>query len=223
MLREASPASRSPLVRFVEEHRFPSSLVISHIRRATRGGPALRNTHPFQRELGGRVHVFAHNGELPGLEEQPWLRIGSRRPVGETGSELAFCALLARLEALWLEGAPSLSTRVEIITQFAAELRELGPANFLYSDGEHLFAHSHRRRQSDDGPATPPGLHMIQRTCPCERHHGARGVEIGDCGEPQRVLLIASVPLTDEAWEPLAEGTVLATQAGEVVARSAGA
>jgi glutamine phosphoribosylpyrophosphate amidotransferase len=38
--------------------------VIAHIRKATQGGVALENTHPFQRELWGRYWVFAHNGDL---------------------------------------------------------------------------------------------------------------------------------------------------------------
>ena len=37
---------------------------------------------------------------------------------------------------------------------------------------------------------------------------------------PQTVMLIASVPLTDEAWRPLAEGELVAIRAGEVVATS---
>ena len=33
-------------------------------------------------------------------------------------------------------------------------------------------------------------------------------------------MLVASVPLTDEAWRPLAEGELVAIRAGEVVATS---
>jgi glutamine amidotransferase len=34
----------------------------------------------------------------------------------------------------------------------------------------------------------------------------------------QDITLFASVPLTDEAWEPLAEGEVIAVREGRIVA-----
>ncbi len=51
-------------------YRVASEIVIAHIRRASFGPVELRNTHPFRREFGGRVHTFAHNGDLPGLEQR---------------------------------------------------------------------------------------------------------------------------------------------------------
>ena len=44
-----------------------TDLAISHIRHAARGSLSLANTQPFTRELAGRSHVFAHNGDLPGV------------------------------------------------------------------------------------------------------------------------------------------------------------
>jgi predicted glutamine amidotransferase len=38
--------------------------------------------------------------------------------------------------------------------------------------------------------------------------------------EIQRVVLVASVPLTDESWEAMGEGEVLAVKGGQVVARA---
>ena len=34
-----------------------------------------------------------------------------------------------------------------VVAEFAAELARLGTANFLYSDGDTLFAHAHQRRR----------------------------------------------------------------------------
>ena len=76
-------------------------LALSHIRRATRGPVSLANTQPFARELGGRTHVFAHNGDLPGIEKISALPLERDHPVGQTDSEYAFCALLAHMESLW--------------------------------------------------------------------------------------------------------------------------
>jgi glutamine amidotransferase len=127
----------------------------------------LENTRPFTRELGGRLHVFAHSGHLD-IDQLAKMPLGRYRPIGETDSERAFCALLARLEPLWFhEGLrdgnpPTLNERREVLESFASDLRLMGIGNFLYSDGELLIAHSHERRQSD-GKISPPGLHFLCR------------------------------------------------------------
>ena len=65
LLREPAPAAESPMVQFLDRHAPRSELIISHVRRATYGDRKLANTQPFQRVLGGRTHVFAHNGFVP--------------------------------------------------------------------------------------------------------------------------------------------------------------
>jgi glutamine amidotransferase len=224
VLRESRPASESGLVRFMEANGPPSKLVLSHIRLATQGEPALRNTQPFQRELGGRTHVFAHNGNLPAIRER--CRLGTSRftPIGETDSEFAFCCLLERLDALWTAangGLPAIDARLEVVIDFAQWLRPIGPFNFIYTDGDTLFVHSHRRAQSD-GEIRPPGLHLLVR----ERDE--RAIDLSQSGimmSPlaQELTLVASVPLTDEPWQPIAEGEVMAVREGQVHARQAAA
>ncbi|NNG04838.1 MAG: class II glutamine amidotransferase [Inquilinus sp.] len=215
-LREPFPAASSPLVRFIERHPPCSGLVVSHIRRATVGGRLLKNTQPFCRDLGGRIHVFAHNGHLAGLERTPASEFGCHRPVGDTDSEAAFGVLLRRLEGLWAAGRPPLQARLDVVAAFAAELRPHGPANFLYGDGEILFAHGHRRHQAD-GRIAPPGLHLLCRECAGEQTPLA-GEGIAIASPRQQVALVASVPLTDEAWRPLAPGELIALSAGRVAA-----
>jgi predicted glutamine amidotransferase len=51
-------------------YRVASEIVLAHIRRASFGPVELHNTHPFRRLFHGWVHCFAHNGDLPGLEQQ---------------------------------------------------------------------------------------------------------------------------------------------------------
>lgn len=219
LYREPSAASDSALVRLLQQSGPDTQLAMSHIRHATHGALTLANTQPFVRELGGRTHVFAHNGHLPGVMQDGRFTPRGFRPVGETDSEHAFCALMTRLLPLWQSGAdaPTLEARLALVTAFAAELRELGPANFLYADGDVLFAHSHRRIQST-GRIEPPGLFMLTRQCRDEREQvRQQGVSIG-CGF-QEVVLLASVPLSDEPWRALAEGEVVAVSAGKVVAR----
>jgi predicted glutamine amidotransferase len=217
LIKEAFPAAGSACVRFVQEHPFHSPLVISHIRKATRGEVATRNCQPFIRELGGLWHSFAHNGDLAGLNDDRRMHAGTFRPVGETDSELAFCVLLERLQPLWrADVRPGIEARLDVVTRFAAELRELGPANFLYSDGDALFAHAHRRHQSD-GTIRAPGLWSLSRRCEAGGAMSTDGLSIVARGAEQDVLLVASVPLTSEAWMPLAEGAVLAAQLGHLV------
>jgi len=222
LLREPRPAAESGLVHFMERNGPPSNLVLSHIRQATQGETALRNTQPFQRELGGRAHVFAHNGNLPGIREQCSLETSRYTPVGETDSEIAFCCLLKRLETVWanMNGKlPSVESRFEIVTGFAEWLRSLGPFNFIYTDGDTLFVHSHRRNHGD-GEVRPPGLHLLVRSC------NEQAIDLSQSGVmmapiAQELTLVASVPLTDEPWEPIDEGDVIALKGGLVRARSA--
>jgi predicted glutamine amidotransferase len=166
LFREPLAASDSPLVGFLRSRGPDTSLALSHIRHATRGARSLANTQPFVRELGGRTHVFAHNGDLPGIERTLNLAFDHRRPVGTTDSEHAFCALLERLHGLWHAAVmpPPLAQRWSVVAQFAADLSKLGPANFLYSDGEVLFAHGHRRIQAD-GRIAAPGLWLWSCQC----------------------------------------------------------
>lgn len=219
LYREAAPASDSALARLLASAGPPTTLALSHIRHATRGAVTLANTQPFVRELGGRSHVFAHNGDLPGLCADPRYAPGRFQPVGETDSEHAFCALLSRLVPLWGgQGVPSVKERLDVVSSFASELRAFGPANFLYADGEVLFAHGHKRIQTD-GRIAPPGLYWLE-------HRGAHegeplltdGVCVG-CGY-QQALLLASVPLSAGPWQALAEGETVAVRGGEVLART---
>ena len=218
LFREPLAAGDSALVRHVETQGPGTTLAISHIRRATRGAVTLSNTQPFARELAGRMHVFAHNGDLPGIELTGNLAFDRYRPVGTTDSEHAFCALLERVHSLWDSTSlvPSLDERLSVVSQFASDLRKLGPANFLYADGDTLFAHGHRRIQAA-GDIAPPGLFLLSRRCAdADEPIHASGVSVAPGF--QEVLLIASVPLTDEKWRPFAEGEVVAVSAGRVLA-----
>lgn len=222
LFREPGAAGDSALVRYLESQGPATGLAISHIRHATQGAVRLSNTQPFVRQLGGRAHVFAHNGDLTGVAAIDGAGAGHWQPVGDTDSERAFCALLARVEPLWTRarGVPSLQARLSLVADFAAGLRQLGPANFLYADGDALFAHGHRRIQPAVGRIEPPGLWTLQRHCTGgdEPPQCQGGVSIMDGDGGRTVQCVASVPLTDEAWRPLAEGELLAVRGGELLA-----
>ena len=219
LYKEPEPAGDSPWLDFIQERRLPTRLLISHIRHATRGGLSLANTQPFAQVLGGRTHLFAHNGSLEGIDDRFAASKQRFRPLGDTDSEMAFCLLLERLSSLWDSGVvPPPAARIAVVAGFAADLRPLGPANFLYSDGELAFGHGHRRTQAD-GTIAPPGLWCLQRACAVDSEALApAGVTIEPGVGPQEITLLASVPMTGERWRPLAEGEIVVVAEGQVVA-----
>lgn len=224
LMREPGRASDSPGVAFAEQQHVQSDLVVAHLRLATTGGIALRNTQPFVRELGGRMHAFAHNGQVDPVFTDPALPLGHFRPIGDTDSERAFCALLHRLTPLWdgADGIPPLEGRLEIFATVAGHLAGHGPANLLYADGDTLFVASDQRRSWPWEPIRPPGLHVLTRRCHADDEAvPMAGLHIADPDCPQQVTLVASVPLTEEDWRPLPRGAVLALQHGRVVAERA--
>lgn len=211
LYKEPEPAGASAWLAYVLARSVDSRAEISHVRHASRGALTHANTQPFVRELAGRTHVFAHNGDLGDPSRAPLAGDGRFQPVGETDSEAAFCRLLERVAPLWGDGAgapPALEARLEAVSQFAARMRSLGEANFLYADGDVIFGHSHRRVGSGAGGA--PGLWRLERGAPVAADRMARsGVRIGPHGSGQSLAILASVPLTDEPWTPLAEGEIV--------------
>ncbi|MDX2411337.1 MAG: class II glutamine amidotransferase, partial [Woeseiaceae bacterium] len=131
-------------------------------------------------------------------------------------SEWAFCALLERLCSIWMAESriPDLTDRYRQVAAFARQIRELGPANFIYCDGDTMFVHADRRRQAD-GEFREPGLCLCQQTCPggAEKISGG-GVDIGS--PKQQIVMAASVPLTDNDWVPMHAGSLVALKDGEI-------
>ena len=223
VVKEAKPADDSPWVRFIAEQEIESKYVIAHVRYATRGGDTLENTHPFRRIILNQVHVFAHNGTLKGIEDFVGAQSLSYQPVGETDSELAFCLLLDRVRTMWQrdEAPPSLKARMEVFLKFSGEMAKLGSANFLYFDGDCLFAHAHKRIYEQGGQYTEaraPGLQIKNcRLCAAQPEYECQGLKIDF--RDQQTILVASVPLDDFGWEPLPGGTAIAIQRGKEMLR----
>jgi predicted glutamine amidotransferase len=100
-----------------------------HVRRATMGGLAEENTHPFC--LGS--YSFGHNGTV--LEYPCLLEDGVRRPAGQTDSEHLFNFLMRDFDP----GDP-----IECLRRTMSSVVERSPfsgLNFLFSGGERLYAY----------------------------------------------------------------------------------
>lgn len=165
------------------------------------------------------MHVFAHNGHAPDIKSLKEYQADWFQPIGDTDSETGFCALLERIKPLWngRDTIPDLTARLEVVAEFAKGLGRFGPANFLYCDGEVLFAHGHKRKQAN-GEYSPPGLYWLHRQC-ARKDLLAETSGVSVTSSKQDVILVASVPLTAEAWEPLGEGEVVAISKGKIAAR----
>jgi glutamine amidotransferase len=187
VFKEPVPAAESRCLAFIAEYDLRSTMVIGHIRKANpeRIGRASANTHPFEREWNGRSWVFAHNGMLPGLRENPDFPVRRFRPLGETDSEYAFCVLLDAIAASHVEATkgPCAQAIVKTLGPLVNRMAELGEFNFVLGNGESLIAHAHTR------------LYALRRSC---RKDGCR----------QMVVLLATSPLTEESWVQLASGSI---------------
>lgn len=190
VFREPAPACVSPLASFVRDHPIKTLLAIAHVRRRTRGKVSLANTHPFTRELWGRSFAFAHNGTV---KRAASLRLGRFRPMGQTDSEHAFCALMTALAHDFRDAPRSRDELARAIAEHAGRIGQHGTFNLLLGDGDRLYARCSTR------------LHYLIRQAPFRKATLADedvSVDFSKHTTPKdRVAVIATSPLTrDEAW-----------------------
>jgi glutamine amidotransferase len=207
VFREPAPAWASPLARFVREHPIKTLLAIAHVRRKTRGKVSLANTHPFVRELWGRNFVFAHNGTIKRVSELP---LGGFRPMGQTDSEHAFCALLSALQHDFPAPPKSRSELAAAIAAHAGRIGKHGSLNMLLGDGHQLYARCATK------------LHYLIRQAPFRKATLADEdvcVDFAALTTPRdRVAVIATSPLTrDETWISGEPNTLWVFRRGKLV------
>src|SRR5262249_20849693 len=151
------------------------------------------------RELWGRDFAFAHNGTVRDVRRHA---LGRFRPIGETDSERAFCALLHRLEADFGDVYPRSSRALgNAIAPHAPRIGRGGTFNFLLGDGSQLFARCATR------------LCFIVRKAPFRAATLADddlSVDFSKVTTPNdRVVVVATAPLTrDEQWTHGEPGTL---------------
>lgn len=192
--------------------RLYANTVLAHVRRATVSEPALANTHPFT--YG--PWVFAHNGTLrvfdqlaPELErETPFDYLQIRR--GSTDSELMFCWLLGRMAADGVVPTARCADPARLVNTVRVATSELArrsaasgatrPAelNFLLTDGATMIASRWRN-----------SLYWLRR-------EGVHDCEIcgiphlrHDDSVPYHAVVVASEPLTNEAWQEVPDGGIV--------------
>ena len=205
---DPEPCAMSDMARFIGSHPIKSRTVIAHIRQANRGRVALANTHPFSRELWGRVWTFAHNGQLRGVKTLPldFYAPGRRRRTASTPS--AGCSTSCARVTNRCRAPKQLDREVAALSM---RLARLGVFNMLMTDGRSLYAFCGKKlacltRRAPFGEAT---LIDEDRKVNFAEETGPK-----DC-----VTVVATGPLTsDEVWTTIKPGTLLALRDGLVAA-----
>ncbi|HET6599563.1 MAG TPA: class II glutamine amidotransferase [Burkholderiaceae bacterium] len=203
LMVDAQSARTSPVAEMVRRFPIKSENIVAHIRKATQGGVALENTHPFVRELWGRYWVFAHNGDLKGF--LPPLH-GAFRPVGETDSERAFCWLMQEL-AKAHAGVPTIAELTATLQELVPRVAARGTFNFMLGNGQALWAHCSTK------------LYHLVRQHPFARaslQDDDVTVDFAELTSPRdRVAVLVTEPLTrDEAWSAFAPGELRVFEGG---------
>lgn len=218
--REAAPAYSSEAYRR-EATDLEGTTILAHLRRATNGRPAERNTHPFRH----RSALLAHNGHLPAFERaRPWIleqiAPSLRREIqGETGSEHLFYWLLSRLrDRTGGRSSPPPALLRDVLRDTITDL----VAWYATSAPEH--------RYPPDGPPDDreAGVALNVLWAVGDRLAGSRAGRslwyreregahrCGICGDlhPKpapdgyRAVAVASERITDEAWTEVPEPAV---------------
>jgi glutamine amidotransferase len=193
--------------------RVFASTVVAHVRKATVGSPSLANTHPFTHQCW----TFSHNGTVTAFERVRQVLLSETLPAlrecirGTTDSELLFAWLLSRMEEEGLspeERCPDLPSLVSLVARsirrVAALSEEAGayrPAklNVVLTDGQVAL-----------GTRWNNSLYWLLR-------EGIHDCEI--CGIPHvrhseglayRAMIVASEPVSHEAWQEVPERTIVA-------------
>jgi len=166
-------------------------IIVVHVRQKTQGDIKLENTHPFE----SAPWVFTHNGTVKNTN---YLRANiseyrRSRILGDTDSECLFAFLLTRIDTvLATNGAehPDTEAALRAATRELAQVRELGTASFLLSNGRALYAHR-----------LGAPLFLLQR--------GEASEFV--CTECARnpCIAVTTEPLTDEDWLPLRDGDLV--------------
>ncbi|MFW9876103.1 MAG: class II glutamine amidotransferase, partial [Candidatus Thorarchaeota archaeon] len=142
--KEPKKASESVLARRLESsNKIKSDIIISHVRKGSKGGKKYKNTHPFKK----CNYIFAHNGTLNITKELKYQVKDSKfQPRGDTDSELIFNYLLMKIKErdlkIWK------GEDYDWLLEELSNINLYGSLNVLFSDGKHLFAYSDRNQHN---------------------------------------------------------------------------
>jgi len=203
-MRQTGPAFESPEFRKAAMGAFTAEM-IAHVRRATIGGAALKNTHPF---AYGR-EALAHNGHIGSFERVRAGMLENMSPAhtraieGDTDSEHFFHLLLSRAERepeasrgdILCRTIQDVEGRVSGLAR--PEMEDEVALNVLWLTPGELTGSRHGRT-----------LWVVERHRPhvCEVH-GIPHVS-PPAGDEYRAVVVASDPITGEEWKEIPDGCI---------------
>ncbi|EIV92038.1 class II glutamine amidotransferase [Frankia sp. QA3] len=180
-----------------------STTFVAHVRHASTGGLAPRNTHPFHQD--GRL--FAHNGVIEGLDVlQAHLGAAMARVAGDTDSERLFALITREIQVAGGDIGGGITAAVRWVAAtlpvYSINLVLITPRNLWalrYPDTNRLYL---LRRPADGRP-----LHHSDAT-------GATRIHAAELASAPAVVL-ASEPMDDHPdWRPLRSGELVHVGAG---------
>ncbi|HUO82414.1 MAG TPA: class II glutamine amidotransferase [Gammaproteobacteria bacterium] len=198
-LRQAHPASESPRFR-KKAGMIKGQTVLGHVRRATAGEPALRNTHPFRHGDAMLVHN-GHLGAFAAIRPRMLAAMSDAQRTalrGDTDSE-HFFRLLMSLHARTAEPVAALRQAVAQVVAWsrAADAQAETGLNVFWSLGAQLA-----------GTRLERSLWYVERDAP----HFCEVTGVPDAlvprGERYRAVVVASERLSDENWRPVPDASV---------------
>ena len=221
IIKEPQTAEKSNVAKLlIENSNIKSNLIVAHVRKLSVGVRNLKNTHPFHRHLDGKDFVFTHNGTFFDYYQYKHKHF---TPHGKTDSEHMFCYLLdcylneeirafkepwGEWTYLWLNGFFNMINRIHKPVPKFSDLNKLSnfnKVNCMLSDGKVLFCY--KDSKSDNS------LCFLKKKYPFE---GPNDQELSSQAEG---YIIASKKLTDEPWEEIKRGELLAFQNGKLIFR----
>jgi len=166
-----------------EPFNSKSKIIIGHVRLASCGKIVHENTHPFKKE----EYIFAHNGTVSQIINLPDFELKTIKPEGETDSEYAFCYILEKIKE------NSERDIKEILKEEAEKIKNFGRFNFLFSDGNILYAYG------DDS------LYFCKRKFPfgyVKLKDDQFKIDLGGIkAKDEKAIIVATEPLTEnEKW-----------------------
>lgn len=175
-----------------------STIVITHVRKATCGEVTEDNCHPFQHANW----LFAHNGSVDREALLAKLSDTHRKALhGQTDSEVFFQWIMQNVR-----GASSVPDAVGNAVKAVCGYTGL---NFILSDGDHLFAYRNASKtpnyyslfflRRDPSPNGMDEFHSAEVQS-LLRSKSLRG---------EKAVLVCSEKLTDEAWQEIPMGNLL--------------
>jgi glutamine amidotransferase len=198
-LRQAHPASESPRFRR-KAGMIKGHTVLGHVRRATAGPPALRNTHPFRHGNAMLVHN-GHLGAFAAIRSRMLEAMSAEQRAalrGDTDSE-HFFRLLMSVHAAGAEPAAALRQTVAKVVAWSRDVdaqAQIG-LNVFWSLGAQLA-----------GTRLERSLWYVERNAP----HFCEVTGVPDAvvphGERYRAVVVASERISDENWRAVPERSV---------------